>query len=267
MSIMFYMEEIRTVFGWAGACFTIYSFIIPIYPFFQLLKGKIYFEEAPGALAFFNYLNCFCWYLFGDLIYSTQLKYMNLFGAFINFISLCIYLLYESKKYKVDTILNSIIIISGSYLIYQLFYKVIENDDTIAKTCNFTFIFTFIFPCINIYRVIQKKSYVLINYFATCLSMIGSISWIVYAYFTFDFYIAAPYCIKMIIDGIQIFLYIKYRTKYSKIEEGIPSPSTIGIETNESNENDDNKSEENTKMKIDDDLTSQPVKIIEKPNL
>ena len=104
------------------------------------------FEETPGFYAGITYVNCLCWYIYGDFLYSDKIKYIYLIGAIINFIFVFIYLFYEIRKYKQDAILNGLIIISGTYMIYVGLTIVIDNVDVIAKICFASYSILFLFP-------------------------------------------------------------------------------------------------------------------------
>ena len=80
------MDEIfQDLFGWAATCLTLCFYCSPILPFINVLKGKLNFEDTPGILVTSIYINSFCWYIYGDTIFSEPIKICNLIGVIISF--------------------------------------------------------------------------------------------------------------------------------------------------------------------------------------
>ena len=205
------------------------------FSYINVFKGKISYEDTPGIVVTVSYANCFCWCIYGKLIYSNQIKICNLIGAVSSFFLISIYLLYESKKYTLDAILNSIIIIAGLYAIYRGFTIVIEDDSIIGKICIGISCLVFLSPIQIIYRVLREKNYNLIPIYSAYISII--------------------------LAAIQILIFHIYKKRYTTIGEK-ESSSTIGIESNENNKKGD------MEIKIEDEsqskMEAKPVKIISK---
>ena len=89
-----YIEE---NIGWAVAFLVVLYFSTPVTTFLNVLRGKILFEDSPGLFVTTCYINCFSWYIYGDLIFSDQIKYSYLVGAYISLLLIIIYLIYEFK--------------------------------------------------------------------------------------------------------------------------------------------------------------------------
>ena len=53
-------DVVQEIGGWTAAILTLYLFIPQLYPYINLLKGKINYEETPGAYVFIHYIsNCY----------------------------------------------------------------------------------------------------------------------------------------------------------------------------------------------------------------
>ena len=98
------MEIIQDCIGWLAATITVLSFIPPVFPYLKVIKGKLSFEDTPGLFVTISYVNNFCWSIYGDMIFSDQIKYCYMIGGGINIVLMVIYLAYEVKKYLVDSI-------------------------------------------------------------------------------------------------------------------------------------------------------------------
>ena len=248
--------------GWIAFAFNCYFLLYPAIPFINVLKGKLSFEESPGSYATINYLNCLCWYLYSDLLYSDQIKEINLIGVISNGIFIIIYLSYEIKKYTMDAILNVLILGSGTYFIYLSLTIMIEDDTIIGKICAGTYCLLFYFPIQIVFRVIKQKNFLLIPFCTAWGSVFMSISWILYGIMITEIYVVIPHCLNIIFQTVQIVLFLNYRQKYPLIDKNFNK--AIIIENNE-----DNKKEESKIKDVEDNeknIKERPVKILEKVN-
>ena len=266
-------ESFAEFFGWVAAIMTIYFFIVPIIPFYKVLKGKLNYEETPGAYVTLVYLNCLCWYVYGDYIYSDQMKLCYLVGIISSFILLAIYLLFEQRKYTHDAILNAVIIINATLVIYKGLNIVVDDVDNIARICLAISLPILFYPIHTIYQVIKRRNYNLIPYKTSWYSMGVSLCWIIYSVLFDEFYIILPNVFIYILSSIQVFLYYRYKKIYT-----ITDDNTISIisfeKTNEEKEKEvkedikekkEKKEKKNTiNKKINDKEESQPA-LEEKP--
>ena len=260
MYILFY--KVQDSFGCTGAALTLFFILTQIVPFFNVIKGKINFEDIPMRLATLSYINCICWYLYGDLIYSFEIKYCYFAGAILSCAYICVYLFYEMKKDAVDTILNALLLISGSYLIYIAFTEMIDSDKIIGTICVGTYLLTLIFPIMLIYRVLSQKNYYIINYHRECLSLFESICWVVYGVLFDEVSVVLPHVFKMVLDLTKIIIFLNFKKKYPRIGEKDTNSNVVFDMVG----NDENKKGD---IPINDDevqsnLKEKPVKIIEK---
>ena len=274
---MYWMIEnqIRDFFGWSATGLTICFYIFPVIPFIKLLKGKITYEETPAIIVTTSFVNCFCWYIYGKLISSHQIKLCNFIGALSSLILIMIYLRYELKKFLIDAILNALILMSGSYAVYIGFTDIIEDKSVIGKICIVTSCVIFLSPITIIYKVTKEKNYNLIPIYKAYISVASTFCWIVYGILITDGNVIFPNVIGIILAIIQIIIFFRIKKIFSILGEK-ENTATIGIESNE-NEKDDkaslkNKKEEkeekdeNTVIKLDEDNQNnnkeKPVKIV-----
>ena len=256
--------------GWMAFGFTSYFLLYPGFPFYKVIKGKMNFEDAPGAYATVNYINCLCWFFYSELLVSDQIKVINLVGAVANGCFILIYLFYEIRKYLIDTILNALILGSGSYMIYLSLTVMIEDDTVIGKICTGTHCLLFFFPIRLIFRVIKQKNFMLIPFCSAWASLFMSVLWVLYGIMITEIYLVIPHCLSIVLSTVQIILFLNYRKKYPIIGEkefNSTSTNSIGIENTE---NDENRREE-PKIKDQNEnnelnIKEKPVKIMEKEN-
>jgi len=255
------MDTFQEVCGWTAACLTVCYYLAPVLPFINVLKGKLNFEDTPGVFVTTCYVNCFVWYIYGDMIFSDQVKISNMVSACVSLLLMVIYLIYELKKYLVDSILNCLILITGTWAVYRALTIIIDDDRIVGKICIGTILVVYLSPMQVLYRVIKEKNYILIPIYSACVYLLACISWVTYGIFITDFYVVCPHVAGIILSLVQIVVFLNYKRKYPVIGEKEFS-STIGIEkTNEESKN------EETSIKIDEEETQknvkeQPVKIV-----
>jgi uncharacterized protein with PQ loop repeat len=218
----------------------------------NVIKGKLNFEDAPIVSVTSCYVNYFCWYVYGDMIFSDQLKYGYLVGSCIFGLLIIIYLIFEIRKYLVDTILNALILITGTWALFRALTIIIDDDRVVGKICIGTTCIIYIQTVQLIYRVIKEKNYVFIHIYNCYASFLACVCWLVYGIFITDFYVVFPYAIGIILTLVQIVIYLNYKKKYPTIGEREFS-STIGIETTPNEEV--KKEAEPIKM---DEMTEEP---------
>ena len=256
------MEKVQEIFGWVATGLTMCFYISPVIPFINVFRGKLGYEDTPAIIVSTSYVNCFCWYIYGDMIFSDQIKLCNLTGAISSLILMCIYLIFEVRQYPIDAILNALIIITGSYAAYRGLTVIIDDDAIVGKICNVTALIVFLSPIQLIYRVIKEKNYNLIPIYTACVSLFSTGCWITYGVFLSDYYVVFPNSIGMVLGIIQICVFLNYKRKYPSIGH---TTSTIGIE---STGNEEIKKEEDTTIKEDEEnkknVKEKPVKIVTK---
>ena len=258
------MDKVQEIFGWVATGLTMCFYISPIIPFINVFRGKLNYEDTPAIIISTSYVNCFCWYIYGDMIFSDQIKMCNLIGAISSLVLICIYLAYEVRKYTVDAILNALIIITGSYAVYRGLTIIIDDDAIIGKICNCTSLIVFLSPIQLIIRVIKEKNYNLIPIYTAWVSLASTSCWVTYGAFITDLYVIFPNAIGILLAIIQIIVFLNYKRKYPGIGDR-ESSSTIDIVTTG---NDEGKKEESSNIKEDDEneknIKEKPVKIVGK---
>ena len=257
------MDTVQEYLGWAACGISVFYYTASIFPFLQVLKGKLSFEDTPGVFVTTCYINTFIWYIYGDMIFSDQVKYSNMVASCISLVLMVIYLIYELRKYLVDSILNTLILITGTWAVYRALTIIIDDDRIVGKICIGTQIIMYLSPIQILYRVIKEKNYILIPFYSSLIHILACILWIIYGVLITDFYLIFSHSCGIILCFILIIVFLNFKRKYPAIGEREFS-STIDIETTG---NEEPKKEETT-IKIDEESQSQvkekPVKIASK---
>lgn len=254
------METFQESVGWVACCLNILYFIGPIIPYIRVLKGNLYFEETPGFFVTSCYINCFVWYIFGDMSFNDQVQYSFLISAYICSAFMTVYLFYEIKKFTMDAILNILILIVGTASCYRGLAYFVNDDRIVGKIGIVTAFLMYITPIQIIYRVLKMKNYIIIPIFSNFAYLFACILWIVYGILIEDFIIVFTHSVGGVLSLIQISIFFIFRKKYPTIGEKEFS-STIDLETTGNEEN--KKEESSNKMKEESRIQNEekPVKI------
>lgn len=250
------MELIQELLGWIASVLNIIFYLIPCSPFIKVIEGKLNFEDTPGVYVTTCYINTFLWFIYGVMTVNDQIKISNMISAIISLIFIMIYLLYELKKYFVDSVLNFLILISGSWAVYRALTIVADDDITCGYICLGTTVIVLISPLVVLYKVCKEKNYHLIQFFSAWIYLLNTLFWFIYSILIKDIFLAVPNTLGFFVSVLEIGMYIHYRRKYGI---GESFSSSIDITTGSG---DDSKKEE-IPIKSEEDK-ERPVKIINK---
>ena len=257
------MDTIQEVFGWVACGLNVLYHLAPVSPFFKVLRGKLNFEDTPGVFVTTCYVNSFVWYIYGDMIFSDQVKYWFGIAACASLALIVIYILFELKKYAIDSILNALILITGTWSFYRALTIIVDDDRIVGKICIGTTIIMYLTPIQVVYRVSKEKNYILIPVCSAIIYLLACITWVAYGVLITDIYVICTHAAGIVLSLIEIIVYCYYRRKFPAIGDK-DFTSTIGIETSGMEES----KKEEPPIKIDEDsqpeMKIKPVKIITK---
>ena len=248
----------QDLFRWSATFLNTAFYISLISPFFNIFKGKLRFEDAPIFVIVISYINCFIWIIYGNIISSNQIIIINIIGGISTLTLIFIYLIYEIRKYLLDSILNISILILGTIFIYKILAIIIKDAKLIGKICITTRLFAFISPIQLVYRAIKENNYFLIPIVTSYIGFLSCILWDLYGFFINDIYFVISYSIGILLILYQFYVYSYYKNKNKNLDE---NNSTIDFD----NYSDEYKKEVNSINiydKIQEKIKEKPVKII-----
>ena len=260
------IDDLNECIAWVAALFTVIFYIPKVAPFINILQGMVKFQDTPGFHITICYINCFFWCLYGELLFNDQQKYGYLTACIICLISIGIYLVYEIRKYFLDSVLNFLILSSSSWGLYRYLTVEFDDDVLLGRVCVISSILAYLFDIYDVYRVIKVKNFNLIHINNAIIHLIANLLWFTYGVIDKDRYISSSYGIGIIICLTEIIVYKKYQKKYPSFN-GKSNISTIEIENIGAEEQ---KKEEMTnklneiKEDIQGKVKEKPVKIVNK---
>ena len=226
--------ETQDIFGWAATCLTALFYVSLITPFFKIFKGEMKYQDAPIFVIYVSYINCILWVIYGNIIFSSQIRICNIIGSSSTFILIFIYYSYEVRKNILDTILNAIIVIYGTFVFFNYFTVIItDNANIIGNFCIFAKFCVFISPIQLIFRVIKEKNYLLIPIYAAIVSFFASFCWVIYGFYIKDIHVIIPNTVGIILGITQFYVYFHYK-KYSFNLKEINKNKNIHVENSNS---------------------------------
>ena len=235
------INGIKKSFGLLAACLNIIFHLSPIKPFLNVVKCKINIEETPGVYVLNCYLNCLIWYIYGKMKSNSILKISNMISGIINLVFLFIYLLFESKRYFCDSLLNSFFIITGTWILYRALILIINSSKLVGFISIGTTLLIFLSPYRKLYKAYKEKHYNFKIVFSPWKYLFSCLFWYTYSFFVKDLYLAISNCVGIIFSLIYIFIrfYFFRRKKINAKKRG--SAGNINIT---GGTNDENKKEE-----------------------
>ena len=257
------LDDYNEMLAWVAAGLTMAFYLPKIAPFINVLQGLINFEDTPKYYIIISYLNSLFWFLYGNLLFSDQMRLSYMVSCIICLISMGIYLIFEIKKDFIDMILNLIILVSVSWGIYCYFTVDFDDDKLLGKLCIISSLMFYCFPIYTIIRVIKEKNAKLIHIYNITIYLFSVLCWFIYGIIDKDYFIAIPFFIGGLIALTQIILYQKYTRTYMGFGMGKNlMTNTIGIENNEKAEEKNSINNIRYTVDIKSLIKERPVKII-----
>lgn len=251
----------QDIIGWIATALTAVYFASPSSQFINVFKGRMDYEDTPTVLIGTIYCNCLAWYVYGDLIFSQQLKICNLIGCGLSLLFIIIYLAYEIRKFLTDAILNALIVFTGTWAAYRALTIILADPAIVGKVCIGTSLIALCCPSYLMYRVVREKNYRLISMVVSIFTIGGGAAWTIYGFMEKDNYIIIPHILTVLVGVAEIVVRNTYKKKYPTIEQAAET-STIGIE---STGEESTKKTEGVTVKIDDESAEEGEKIKAKP--
>ena len=215
-------------FGLIALGLTIISNLFQISSFYYFYENKINFDNIPASKIFSNYSNCLIWFFYGSLLFINEIKFANLVSAIISLILIIIYLFYEFKKYYLDCILNSIIVIIGSMTVYRWLGYIILEKDIVGKICLTTSIISILSQMPDIYKNIKEKNNLSIYITYSIISFLTYFCWIIFGIKIGDYYLLISNSIRILFSFFVIIFYI-YNNKEIPILNDDESVASMNI--------------------------------------
>ena len=205
-------DIVESIFGWLGSIISIYFFIAPIYPFTKVLLNKIDYNDSPGILLLFTFMNCILWSVYGFLKEETQIYVTNSLGGIITLIWITIYLTHLGKKYFILSFIINIFLLILIISISHIFYHIVGEDYTglIAMIFN---VLMFVAPGEKIFQVFKNGKFELIPIFSSIGGFACSFCWLIFGIYQKDKNLIIPNSIGLFFSIFQVVIYLIYYNK------------------------------------------------------
>ena len=201
------------IMGWIGTCISIIFYIAPIIPISKLMKKKINIKEIPGPLLIMSFMNTILWAVYGLRDNKTQLYVCNFIGGVISAIFIIIYLIYLTKLNWILIAIYNLIFSNLIIEIFYIFYKIINENNTIGLIAMIVNILMYAAPGAKIYQVFKTGNYNLIPIFSSIIALLNSISWLTYGIYLKDINVILPNGAGVVLALIQIIVWNVFYNK------------------------------------------------------
>ena len=207
-------EEITLlIFSILSLLFTC-SFILN---YIKVFRHTLHHYQIPTITISFCYLNNLVWYFYSDMRYHDYMKHCYELSLGVNIILVFIFLYFQYKEDKIDSILNFFILLTTSWAIKKLIVDILDDEDKTKITAGFS-MFVLLCSLIGwIYSAIKEKNKNILNiYSAICLVFL-SVCGIVFGlkYEELSFFISN--IIGLLVSCIYIFAFYFLKKKYGNI--------------------------------------------------
>lgn len=188
-----------------------------IFNYIKVFRHTLHHSEIPTITISFCYLNNLVWYYYSDLRYHDYMKYCFEASIAVCIIMIFIFLYFQYKEDKIDSILNFFIILTSSWAIKKLIVDILDDEDKAKITAGFSIV---VLLCSIIGWIIsafnEKNKNILNIYSAICLVFL-SICGIIFGlkYEELSFFLSN--IIGLIVSCIYLFAFYFLKKKYGNI--------------------------------------------------
>ena len=216
-------------FGWAASGLTMILYSLPIFSFINFFSKKSNFENIPSLKLFTNYAKSIIWYFYGCMLFDQPIQISSKVGGITSLLFIIMYILIEIKRYRLDSILNCIMIIIGTLSSFEWFSHITLEKNLVGGICLKINIISALSQLPDIYNGIKTKTYSLIRVNYSIIAFPTHLCWIFYGLILDEYYILTGNLISISGSVIQILLYWYYKKVYPNINEVNVEAATIDI--------------------------------------
>lgn len=237
MAAGFFSGHWAFAFGLLGNVVSFMVFLAPVPTFYQIYKKKSTegFQSVPYVVGLFSAM---LWIYYAFLKPNTTLLItINSVGVFIETIYIVMFLVYATKKAKMQTVkLIVLLIVCGyGFIILStefLVKKSAQRCNVVGWICLIFSLCVFVAPLGIMRKVIKTKSVEYMPFLLSLFLTLSAVMWFFYGLLLHDYYIAVPNVLGFAFGIIQMVLYGIYKNAKPLIAEKIPEelPKQVVLE-------------------------------------
>ena len=196
------------IFGWTGTVIATYFYLAPAVPFFQVLTGKLKYEDSLGLLLIMSFMNCILWADYGLVKNDFQVYFANGLGGSITLIWIVIFLIFFAKKnIGLALVYNAALIAVIVGIMFAFYYLDLEITGYCAMVFN---ILMYAAPGEKIIKVVKTQDYKLIPIFSTVGGLACSLCWLMYGIYQSDWKLIVPNGLGLLFAVLQVIAFLIY---------------------------------------------------------
>ncbi|KAL0429634.1 UNVERIFIED_CONTAM: Bidirectional sugar transporter SWEET14 [Sesamum radiatum] len=212
-------------FGLLGNIVSFMVYLAPIPTFYQIYKKKSSegFQSIPYVVALFS---ASLWIYYAFLKSNTTLLItINSVGCFIETIYIIFFIIYASKKSRIQTMKLVVVLIVcgvGFASVTQFLVKASQRAKVVGWICLIFSLCVFVAPLCIVRQVIRTKSVQHMPFLLSLFLTLSAVMWFFYGLLLKDFNIAIPNVLGFSFGVLQMVLYLMYRNADKTKEEKLP---------------------------------------------
>lgn len=213
-------------FGLLGNVVSFMVFLAPVPTFYQIYKKKSTegFQSVPYVVGLFSAM---LWIYYAFLKPNTTLLItINSVGVVIETIYIVLFLVYGTKKARMQTTKLIVLLIVCGYgfiiLSTQFLVKPAHRFNVVGWICLIFSLCVFVAPLGIMRKVIKTKSVEYMPFLLSLFLTLSAVMWFFYGLLLHDYYIGVPNILGFTFGVIQMVLYGIYRNATPIKEEKIP---------------------------------------------
>ncbi|OWM87204.1 bidirectional sugar transporter NEC1-like [Punica granatum] len=209
-------ENLAIVFGVLGNIFSILVYLAPMPTFYRIFRRKSTegFHSIPYSMALFSAM-LLLYYAFLKVKGAFLLVTINCIGFAIESVYLLIFMIYASKKAKIQSGKLLLGLNVGAYgLIVVLTHLLTEGPQRITVVgwiCAFFSVIVFAAPLSIMGIVIRTKSVEFMPFWLSFFLTLCAVMWFFYGLLIKDYYVATPNVLGFAFGIAQMTMYMLYR--------------------------------------------------------
>ncbi|XP_010250599.1 PREDICTED: bidirectional sugar transporter SWEET12-like [Nelumbo nucifera] len=230
-------------FGLLGNLISFMVYLAPLPTFFRIYKKKSTegFQSVPYVVALFSAM---LWIYYAFLKPDAHLLItINSFGCFIETVYIVMFMIYASKKVRIETIKLLLLLNVGTFCLILLLTLFLAHGTKRAQIvgwlCVAFSVSVFAAPLSIMRLVIRTKSVEFMPFSLSFFLTLSAVMWFSYGFLQKDLYVALPNILGFIFGILQMLLYVIYKDSKKVIieEQKVNNEHIIDVRKLNSTEN------------------------------
>lgn len=215
----FNLLDNEEVFLFVGSIFSLLFTSSFLFSFVKVFYGTLNYDEIPIISISFCYTNNLIWYFYSDYIFHDLMKLCYLISTIISLSFIILYIKFEYKQDKFDSILNILLLLGITLVLHKLLTEVFNVEDKAKISCSYSIFFLLLSFFEWIYKAFKLKTTNNLNIYTGISLLLMSVCYFFYGITYKELWIIYPHFFGIIIAFAYIIIFYLLNNKYNNFEE------------------------------------------------